>query len=135
MRCDINNPEQYKFVQLGGKSVITFEWKETRNHGENVMFETPFSRRVSPFRRVATARVPISPTSSGVTSCGPKPKKVSKLFARVRYRGFFRRVSSAVMSSIVVSPATTDGASSSETFFASRPMMRPSSASPVTRPD
>jgi hypothetical protein len=33
---------------------------------------------------VATISSSISPTSFGVTSYGPKPKKVSKLFARVR---------------------------------------------------
>ncbi len=44
-------------------------------------------------------------------------------------------MSSAVMSVIVVRPATTEGASSFGTSFASRPMTRPSSASPVTRSD
>jgi hypothetical protein len=72
------------FVLSPGRSVITFEWKETRNHGENVMLETTFSRRTSPFQVGATMRFPTSPTSSSVKSCGPKLKKVSKLFARVR---------------------------------------------------
>jgi len=64
-----------KFVQLGGRSITTLERNETRNHGEKVMLETTFSRRVSPFRTVATERSSISATSSGVTNCGPKPKK------------------------------------------------------------
>jgi len=41
-------------------------------------------------------------TSSAVTITGPKVKNVSILFARVRYRGFLARTSSAVKSSVVV---------------------------------
>jgi hypothetical protein len=48
------------------------------------MFETVFALRTSPFNRVKTSRAPTSVISSGVTRCGPKLKKVSKLLARVR---------------------------------------------------
>ena len=76
------------------------------------MFETVLLRRPSPFKTVETFWMSTSSISSGVTSSGPKLKKVSKLFERVRKRGFRRSISSAVMSSTVVNPATTEGASS-----------------------
>ena len=76
MRC--------KFVQLLGSRVITREWNETSHQGEKVMFETVLLRRTSPFKTVETSRASKSAISSGVTSSGPKEKKVSKLLARVR---------------------------------------------------
>ena len=62
-----------------GRSVITFEWKETSDQGEKIMFETAFLRRTLLFSTVETSSSPTSPTSSGVTRWGPKPTKVSKL--------------------------------------------------------
>jgi hypothetical protein len=41
-------------------------------------------RSTSPLRTVETSSAPMSSISSGVTSSGPKEKKVSKLLARVR---------------------------------------------------
>ena len=116
-----------------GNRVMTCEWNETSHHGENIMFETVLVRRTSPLRTVKTSSAPTSAISSGVTSSGPKLKKVSKLQER-EVAGFFRKMSSAVMSSTVVKPETTEGASL-PTSFASRPMMSASSASAVTRSD
>ena len=63
---------------------MTREWNETSHHGVKVMFETALVRRTSPFRTVETSKASTSAISSGVTSSGPKEKKVSKLFACVR---------------------------------------------------
>src|SRR5829696_5423992 len=67
-----------------GSRVMTREWNETSHHGEKIMFETVLLRHTSPFRTVETSRLSRSAISSGVTSSGPKEKKVSKLFERVR---------------------------------------------------
>ena len=67
-----------------GSRVMMREWNETSHHGEKVMFETVLVRWTLPLSIVATSRVPASSISSGVTSSGPKEKKVSKLFERVR---------------------------------------------------
>jgi hypothetical protein len=63
---------------------MTREWKATSHHGRKVMFETTLRRCTSPLWIVATSRASTSATSSTVTSSGPKLKKVSKLFERVR---------------------------------------------------
>ncbi len=63
---------------------MTCEWNETSDQGEKIMFEIVFFLLTSPYTTVATSSPPTSPISSGVTRCGPKLKKVSKLLARVR---------------------------------------------------
>ena len=99
------------------------------------MFATTFSRCNAPSMVVRTLSCARSPTSSRVTSSGPNEKKVSKLFARVKKRGLRWRMSSAVMSMIVVTPATASSAFASSRKRAGGPMIRPSSASPVVRSD
>src|SRR6056297_105769 len=118
-----------------GRNFITFEWNDTRKLGGNVIFDTVFAACTRPFITVATSSFITSSTSSGVTKWGPKLKNVSKLFTLVRYLGFLLRISSAVISSMVVYPATQSSQSSFSMFSQALPKITPSSASAVVLSD
>ena len=62
-------------------------WRDTSRSGLWVMWSTVFLAWISPLCTDWTSSFSTSGTSSGVTSWGPKEKKVGKFFTMHRYRG------------------------------------------------